>query len=410
MDIEVLSIGDELLSGQTVNSNASWMGQRLVEIGVTPRWVTTLGDVAEHCYAALQTASQRADVVLVTGGLGPTHDDITKKVVTEFFDSRLVLNPEWLEAIKQRFMHRNIPLAKVNEEQAMVPEDADMIENPLGTAPGMVFRTDKVTCYVMPGVPHEMHNMMQSFVLPELKKQTGQVIRMRTLKTTGIPESTLYEKMGDIESIGAKVAFLPGLDGVKIRLTVEAESEQDADRQLQRAAEQVRERAGEFVYTEEEKALEHVIADLLLERGKTLAVAESCTGGLLADKLTSISGSSKYFMQGVIAYSNEAKRNVLGVAETLLKEHGAVSKPVAAAMARGVKNWAGTDFGLSTTGIAGPTGGTKEKPVGLVYIGFSDGVNTVVEEHRFANDRHGNKVRTAQAVLNLFRKQLLDAE
>lgn len=410
MDIEILSIGDELLSGQTVNSNAAWMGQQLVEIGITPHWVTTVGDVAAHCHHALKEATRRADVILLTGGLGPTHDDITKKVVSDFFGSKLVRNEDWLKAIKKRFERRNIPMAKINEEQAMVPEKADIISNPLGTAPGMVFRTDKVVCYVMPGVPHEMHHMMRSFVLPELKKRTDHFIRMRTLRTTGIPESTLYEKMGDIESIGAKVAFLPGLDGVKIRLTVESDSENDADQQLEQAADQVRKRAGNFVYTEEDMPLEEVIAELLLKHGKTVAVAESCTGGLVANKLTNISGSSGYFMQGVIAYSNQAKMNVLDVSETILKEHGAVSKPVAAAMARGVKSWAGTDYGLSTTGIAGPTGGTDEKPVGLVYIGFSDGVHTVVEEHRFANDRFGNKKRAAQAVLNLFRKKILDAE
>ncbi len=411
MHVEILSIGDELLIGQTVNTNAAWMGEQLLQIGVVPDWVTTVGDNADRLFSAMRVAEERADIVLLTGGLGPTHDDITKAVACRFFSSDTVLDETVLQAIRERFARRGIPMARINEEQAQVPRNARVIPNDRGTAPGMIFTENNKRFYIMPGVPFEMQSMMQRVVLPELVQLLGaKNIETRTLATTGIAESTLFAELGDMKKLeaSARVAFLPSLCGVRIRLTATADRTTGAVEKLNRAENWIRERVGDFIYANRDIGLEAVLAEELIRSGKTVAVVESCTGGLLASRLTDIPGSSNYFMQGVVAYSNKAKHEVVGVPQELLEKHGAVSRAVAEALAEGIRGTAKTTFGLAVTGIAGPGGATAQKPVGLVYIACAEEGATVIEEHRFADDRLGNKMRTAQAALNLLRKSLFN--
>lgn len=410
MRVEIISIGDELLIGQTINTNASWIGEQLLNIGIHVDWVTTVGDSKERLTQAVQIAESRCDVVLITGGLGPTHDDVTKKVVTDYFNGTLVMNAQVLEMVKERFAKRGYKMAKVNEDQALVPDNAEVMLNELGTAPGMIFRKNGKSFYVMPGVPREMKGLMNTYILPQLEEQlNGQAIRVRILMTTGVPESTLYERLDNLNEIeeNAQLAFLPNLYGVKLRLMAKASSGQEADKKIQRAEKLVRKKINRDIFADREISLEEAIADLLIERQKTLAVAESCTGGLISNRLTNISGSSKFFERGVISYSNAAKMELLGVPEELLIQHGAVSAEVAIVMAEAVRKLAKTDYGISVTGIAGPTGGTPEKPVGLVYIGYADSDGSLAIKQTFANDRIGNKQRSAQAALNLLRKQIL---
>jgi len=410
MKCELLTIGDELLIGQTVNTNAAWIAARLSAIGVEVRWVTTVGDDAGELRQALEIALRRADVVITTGGLGPTHDDITKEVMTDYFGGGLVVRAEILERIRKAFDRRGWQMPAVNEEQAKVPERAEIISNPVGSAPGFIFRREGKLCVVLPGVPAEMKAMMTETVLPLLEKSAGRRhILFRTLHTTGIPESSLYERIGDVGAIRhlVKVAFLPTSTGVDIRLTAMADSLQETQRRIAEAEAWIRPRIGDRLWGADDDTLEGVVAELLFQRKKTIAVAESCTGGLLAHRLTNISGSSNYFDRGLVTYSNRAKIELLGVAEEVIATHGAVSAETAEAMAQGVRRRSGTDYGLSTTGIAGPTGGTAQKPVGLIYIGIAGPEGTEVERHIFSKDRLLNKKRGAQAALDLLRRWLL---
>ncbi len=407
MVIEIITIGDELLIGQIVNSNAAYLGKQLTALGLEVKWTTTVGDDAANLKQAIANAMHRADMVIMTGGLGPTHDDITKNVAAEFFDSKLVYKPEILDRLKQAFAARGIKMAAINEVQAQVPEKARIIDNPVGTAPGLIFERDGKLCFILPGVPFEMKAMCEATVFPMLKGK-GQTILQKTVRTTGIPESSLFERLGDIKQLEelAKVAFLPKSTGVDIRLTVHGMDAAECESRLARALQIVRVRAGEFIYAYDDGDLEEVVAQLFFETKKTVAVAESCTGGLLAHKLTNISGSSAYFERGVVAYSNRAKVDILGVPAELIEKFGAVSAECAVAMAEGVREISGADFGVSTTGIAGPTGGTPEKPVGLVYIGFAKAGESYSKRMLFINDRITNKERTVQAALNLLRMEV----
>jgi nicotinamide-nucleotide amidase len=408
MKCEIISIGDELLIGQTVNTNASYLARQLTAIGVVVKWVTTVGDEADVLTSALATAMSRSDVIIATGGLGPTHDDITKKVAAAYYQSDFVFVPEIVDRIRQRFAKRGLDMPKVNEEQARIPEKAEIIPNPVGTAPGLLFREKNKKCFILPGVPSEMKAMCDASIIPILRGH-GNIILQRTLRTTGIAESALFEQIGDIEKIEqlTKVAFLPKLTGVDIRLTAGGSDQRDCEDRLKRAVELISEKIGDHVYGVDEKELYEVVAELLIEKGKTLSLAESCTGGLLASRLTNVSGSSAFLDRCVVTYSNRAKMELLGIPREVLETHGAVSSEVAAAMAAGVRKTAGTDLGLSITGIAGPTGGTVEKPVGLTYIALADDSGVDCKHFQFSQDRLTNKDRTVQAALKMLWQALL---
>ncbi|MCG8604139.1 competence/damage-inducible protein A [bacterium] len=408
MICEILSIGDELLIGQIVNTNAAYLAKRMAELGHEVKWIVTVGDDPDDLRKAFEISWSRSEIVIATGGLGPTHDDITKRIAADYFDSKLIYNPEIFENLKRMFESRGVPLSDTNKDQAYVPEKAQIIPNPVGTAPALLFEEDGKSCFILPGVPSEMKAICEASVFPSLKN-SERVIQFRTVRTTGIAESTLFERLGDIQEIEAyvRVAFLPKFAGVDIRLTAYGRSEAECTDKMSSGLDLVRSQVGKYIYSEEDREIAEVVAELLNRAGKTVAVAESCTGGLFANKLTNISGSSGYFERGVVTYSNEAKMAMVNVPEETLIEFGAVSSETAIAMAEGIRAVSGTDFGISTTGVAGPTGGTKEKPVGLVYIGFASKQGSYSKMRRFLKDRIGNKERTVQAALDLLRKELL---
>ncbi len=416
----VITIGDEILIGQVTNTNAAFIGQKLSEIGMEITRMVVVGDEYDEIMSVFKEYYENFDAVLVTGGLGPTHDDITKKVVADFFNVKLVMNNFVLENVRDRLSKRNIPVIKVNEEQALVPEGCEALMNHWGTAPGMLFEKGNKFFAVMPGVPYEMQNILTEYVVPRLKaKAAGQVIKHRVLKTTGIAESALSQLLGDVDEIlggRAKLAFLPSQFGVRLRITVKAATTEEADSIVAEVERKIRSKAEKYIYSstgsfgEGEVDLEEAVGKLLRERKLTISAAESCTGGYISHRITNISGSSAYFERGVVSYSNEAKMEILHVPEELLIKFGAVSEEVALAMAEGIRKISGTDIGLSVTGIAGPTGGTPDKPVGLVYISVVDSAGTVVKKHIFPDERIRFKDRASQAALELVRRRILGLE
>lgn len=411
MRAEIISVGDELLVGMVVNSNAAFIGEELTGLGYEVRWVSTVGDDEADLTDALERAYSRASLVVLTGGLGPTHDDITKKVVARFFDSGIFFRSDILAKLEERFEKMGREMAPSNREQAEVPEKAELIENDLGTALGLIFTREDRTFFILPGVPSEMRRMMEKSVLPRLRRlREGRVVRSKILRTTGILESELYERIEDFSSRfpNIKLAFLPQTPGVVLRLMISGVLDDDCEEELARGVTFVREKAGKYIYGEGDDSLESIVAEMLLKNKFTLSVAESCTGGLVSHKLTNVPGSSAYFNRCVVAYSNEAKMEILGVPEETIRIHGAVSSETAVAMAEGVRRISRTEIGISTTGIAGPGGGTETKPVGLVYIGYADEERSFTEKHCFTRDRGWNKERSAVAALDLVRRVLLE--
>jgi len=413
MNAEIVTIGDELLIGQVINTNASYIAEQLNSVGIFDDTMTTVGDDEASILKAFDHALSVHDVVVVTGGLGPTHDDITRAAVCKFFTTDLVVNAEAFENIKNRFANRNIALVRRNEEQALVPRGCTVIQNRHGTAPGYLFERHGKYFIVMPGVPAEMKGMMDEFVVPYFSKLgTGTSILHRTLKTTGIAESILADQIGDIgellgTSTGASLAFLPGPTGVRLRITVRSSSRARAESTIRDVEQKIRAKAEQYIYGTDTEDIEAVVGRMLRERKMRLSVAESCTGGLIADRVTNVPGSSDYFERGMVTYSDESKRAELGVPGFFLERFGAVSREVAEAMALGIRTASNTDIGLSTTGIAGPTGGSEEKPVGLVWIGYSDRHETVALRFNFPGDRRIFKERVSQAALELVRRKLL---
>ena len=410
MTAEIISIGDELLIGQIVNTNASWMSRQLNLANVQVKHVSVVGDDRDDIRRSLDLALSRADVVLLTGGLGPTHDDITKKVVAEYFDSaEMVLDEKVLAHVKGFFQRRNLHMASVNEGQALVPKKATVLWNDYGTAPGLSFEHAGRYCAILPGVPAEMQHLMSERVLPFLKKKTPNLaIRHRTIRTVGVGESALFEKLApiaELEQFG-KIAFLPHFSAVDVRISVYENDAAAAERRIHAAEEYILARVGQSVYGFDEETLESVIGRLLIAKQATLAVAESCTGGLVAHRLTNVSGSSQYFDRGLVTYSNAAKIQLLGVPEEIIQQHGAVSEECAKAMAAGVRRHSGTTYGVATTGIAGPTGGTDEKPVGLVWVGVATPDRVIAHKFLFTKDRLINKERFSQMALNLLFREL----
>lgn len=412
MKAYIITIGDEILLGNTLNTNAAFIGEQLFEINIPVLKTSVVGDDNTAILSELKIASESADVILITGGLGPTHDDVTRKSIVDFFKTELIESQEVLNDIKTLFEKRKREVTSVNADQAKVPKIAEVIRNQYGTAPGLWIEKEGKIFVVMPGVPYEMEGMIESTVVPKLKDRLGEekiFLKKKMLLTTGIPESTLFERFGNLDELlqGAKLAFLPNQFGVKLRVSVEGSDEKDVKNRLMEVEQRIRSKAGRFIYGTGEDQLEVVVGRLLLERELKIATAESCTGGLLGNMLTNVSGSSKYFERGVICYSNAAKVEILKVDEDTLAKHGAVSMDVAMQMAEGVKSTSGSDIGIATTGIMGPTGATADKPIGLVFIGYCDEKVCTAKKFNFGEDRLLNKQRTAQAALEFVRRQLL---
>lgn len=400
MNAHILSIGNELLNGKTVNGNAAVIGRLLYEAGAPVSRVVTLPDRSEAIRAALDAAVSEADVVIVTGGLGPTHDDITKQTVSEWLGVPLVLDEAVLKRVETYLADRGRAITDLNRGQAYVPEGARVIDNPLGTAPGLHLQQGGVELFVLPGVPAEMRHMLREDVLPALERLgLAAPPEVRWFRTSGMPESDLFENLESLLDAhpDLEVAFLPRLTGVDIRVSASDEHRDE----LAAFREALLERVGRVVFGEElDVDIEGVLGARLTELDRTLAVAESCTGGLLQDRVTAVAGSSRYFLGGIVAYSNAAKEAILGVDGALLAEHGAVSEAVAAAMAAAVRERFGSDYALSTTGIAGPDGGSAEKPVGLVWIGLAGPEGVAARRFTFGKDRKANKIRSSQAAFN----------
>lgn len=410
MRAEILTIGSELLQGVVPNRNFDLIARHLGRIGVEVVYHTTVGDDSARMAEAFRAATHRADVVVATGGLGPTPDDITRKTIATVFRRRLVLDETVLDRIRLRFRERGIEMPAMNEAQALVPRGARVIENPRGTAPGLHFTHQETDLFVLPGVTSEADQMMTAYVVPYLRghPQTAHIER-RVVRTIGLPESVLAERLQGFESEEPEVrlAYLPHTSGVALGLTAGSPDAAWLAALLDRCEAKLRDRLGIHVYGGEEDTLSSIVGALLDERQLTLATAESLSGGSVGAAVTATPGSSRYYLGGIVAYADEAKESLLGVDVETLRRHGAVSAEVAGAMAMGARSRFGADVAVSTTGIAGPDGGSAEKPVGLVFLGLAtaDGVRT--ERHMFGGVRAEVVARTASYALDLVRRHLL---
>ena len=411
-DVELVTIGDELLLGFTVDTNSAFLSRALAAQGVTVVRRTTVGDDIDAIVATLREALERTGAVITTGGLGPTTDDVTRDAVAAAFGVPLVLDEAHLEWMRERWRKRfNRDMPEANRRQAMVPRGARKLENRHGSAPGAFVRDGDRWLVMLPGVPRELRGMTDDTLTPLLREigcGTSACIRSLTLRTTGIPESLLQDNLRDvrIDHPGFSLAYLPGVEGVDLRLTVHADSEAAATSTLDEVASAVRQRVGDGIYGDNEADLAEVLLDRCRARGVTLAVAESCTGGLLGARITDIPGSSDVFLGGVIAYANAVKVRDLGVPAELIERHGAVSEEVVRAMATGVRARLGATASLAITGVAGPAGGTPEKPVGLVWICLATADRVEPRKLHSWGDRREVRYRAAQAAMDLARRHL----
>lgn len=412
----ILTIGDEILIGQIVNTNAAWIGEQLSLIGLETIRMVTVGDDEAAIVTALEAGFREAECLIVTGGLGPTHDDITKVAVARYYGVGCSFDETIYAQVKDRFRRFGSAMPESNRSQAMVPDGFEALPNPAGTAPGLWHEDApegrRRIVVVLPGVPHEMKTIMSETVLSRLQARiTGGVIQHRTLMTAGIGESRLQEEIGDLSawlSASRKLAYLPSLAGVRLRLSVQAEDETSAAAQLAAFEAHLRSRIDRYIYGTDDLTLEAAVGQQLQARGLTVAVAESCTGGLVCSRLADVSGASAYLWGGLIAYDNAVKVQELGVPPAVIAEHGAVSEAVVRQMALGVRERLGADVGVAVSGILGPTGGTPEKPVGTVWIGYAGASGERAMKIQSAGDRLRNKERAAAAVLNYLRLCLLN--
>ena len=405
MQVELLSVGTELLLGEIVDTNAAYLAEKLSELGINVYHKTTVGDNAERLAAALRISLGRCDVVLATGGLGPTEDDITAAAVAQVAGVELVEDEATAERIRSFARQRRIKLLDKLLKQARVPRGSTVVPNGVGTAPGFILPQESKTVIALPGVPAEMKAMAEQTVLPylaELAAEEGSAtIVSRVLRLVGIGESQVEAEISELiqGQSNPTIAPLARSYEVHLRLTARAPDRAGAEGIVAPLEAAIRERLGEYIYGADDETLESAVGGLLREGNVTLAVAESCTGGLIGHRLTNVPGSSDYLLASLVTYSNESKIKLLGVPAETIREHGAVSAETAAAMAEGVRRAAEADVGLSATGIAGPTGGTPRKPVGLVYIGLCDEADTVTEEHRLRGNRVMIKERASQMAL-----------
>ncbi|SNS86254.1 nicotinamide-nucleotide amidase [Ekhidna lutea] len=405
----LISIGDEILYGQTLDTNAHWISGELDSLGIRVTKRITIGDTREEILSNLEEAENDADIILITGGLGPTSDDLTKPCLVEYFDTHLVRNEEMLNNVKRLFAKIGREISEVNERQSDLPANCTPILNMMGTAPGMWFERNGKVIVSMPGVPYEMKRIMKDTVLPKLASLFIQdAIYHRMIRTIGIGESMLAETIKDWEKAlppHIKLAYLPTMGSVKLRLTTSGESEA-TKKEVQEQIDKVLPLIEKYVYGFDDEEIEEAIGRLLSDRNYKLAIAESCTGGFLSHKITSVPGSSQWFNGAFVPYSNELKNEKLKVDGEIIRNHGAVSEPVVLALAKNVREEFKADVGVSISGIAGPGGGTEEKPVGTVWIGYSDKKKTVAKKFQFVRDRSINIAYSAVAALNMIRINL----
>ncbi|CUV10483.1 C-terminal domain of CinA type S [hydrothermal vent metagenome] len=404
MNVGLITIGNELLSGFTTDTNSAWIGQSVLEVGAEITWHVTIGDQYNHITAALDQVPEDIKVVLVTGGLGPTHDDITQKTLFKYFDVQPVFDEDYWNILNARMVKRARVMPEINKNQAIRPNKGSVIPNNSGSARGLHLNNDRMDVFAMPGVHREMKDMMSNTIIPWIHDKTKSKIYVRTLRTTGAMESVLAEKLVDVtdDTRPVTVAFLPQFTGVDIRLTCPKKNP------LIEIEEKIRDRVDKYIYATGIVNLEETVGDMLVKCGYTISTAESCTGGLLGHRFTNVPGSSTYYLGGVVSYSDDIKMKTLGVQENTLQEFGAVSKQTATEMAQGVRDLFGSDLAIAVTGIAGPGGGTAEKPVGLVYITLVHNDTVWAKEFKFFTDRKLNKQLSSQVALNMVRIHLLN--
>ncbi|WP_207425373.1 competence/damage-inducible protein A [Pedobacter sp. SYSU D00535] len=405
---EIITIGDEILIGQIVDTNSAWIAQRLNEIGVRVKQISSVSDDRLHILEALQLASQRADIILITGGLGPTKDDITKKTLAEYFGVGFKRDEASLEVISQIFQKYNRPLLEINIQQADVPENCEVLLNKNGTAPGMWFEQDQKVYVSMPGVPFEMMYLVEEEVLPRVKaKFKLEAIVHHTILTAGIGESFLAETIASVEDnlpAHIKLAYLPKLGQVRLRLSAYGKDENQLKAEIKTYVEQIELLASAYIVTSEDKPLEKAVLDFMGSKQLTLSVAESCTGGYLSHLFTQHSGSSAVFLGGAVSYSNQLKESILGVAPETIQASGAVSEETVTAMVEGALRNFQSDYAIAISGVAGPGGGTEEKPVGTVWIAVASKQKVVAQKFKFGNRRQQNIERSAvNALIMLFK-------
>jgi len=416
MQVEIITIGDEILIGQIVDTNSAFIGQLLNMNGMSVKQISSVSDDREHILKALAEAKSRANVILITGGLGPTKDDITKKTLAEYFNCKMRFDEEAYQDVTNLFAQYGKEVTPINRLQAEVPEICEVVRNYNGTAPGMWFDVDGTIYVSMPGVPYEMKAMMQNQVVPKIKERFKlPFIFHKTVLTQGIGESALSELISDWEdslaAVNIKLAYLPQPGMVRLRLSTKGENEEALKTTVEQKIEALKLIIAEFIFGyetfgEEKETLEQIVGKLLKEQGKTISTAESCTGGYISHLITKVAGSSEYYMGSVISYSYDIKENELGVSKEVLEKQGAVSQEVVEQMAKAIRTKYKTDYSISASGIAGPGGGTDEKPVGTVWIAVATPEKVISEKFLFGNNRERNIHKTANAALNMLRKEL----
>jgi nicotinamide-nucleotide amidase len=411
MTAEIITIGDELLIGQVVDTNSAWLAEQLNLIGIKVKQITSVSDEESHILSSLDEASSRAELILMTGGLGPTKDDITKHTLCKYFETKLVFNNDVYKHVESFFKIRNLPMIERNRQQAELPENCTIVPNVIGTAPGMWFTKNGKHYISMPGVPFEMKEMAKNSLFPMLKaKFKLPVIIHRTILLFGIGESFLAEKIKDWENnlpSQIKLAYLPSPEHIRLRMSISGNDEKPMHQILAREEDKLQNIIGEYIFGYDKQGLPETIAELFKNSGKTLSTAESCTGGKIAQLLTALPGSSAYYKGSIIAYSNEIKESILSVNTLDLNKFGAVSEVVVKQMAIGARNLFKTDFAIATTGIAGPDGGTPEKPVGTVWIATASQNKVFASKYTFGNMRDINIRRSSAMALFMLRKHIM---
>ncbi len=412
MKAEIINIGTEILLGHIVNTNSAYLSRKLAELGIDVYYHTTIGDNPLRLYAAIQRALGRSDIVITTGGLGPTVDDITLETIARVLDKKLIYKDQIWQRIEDHFKKRHIKTPKNNVRQAYIPQGSRWLKNDVGTAPGIIAKKSEKILIALPGPPRELIPMVERDMVTYLKKFTykkSKIIKSKVLKTTGLAESQVHPKVKKILHMSGNttVGIYAHPAQIDIKIMTKAKNEKEAQKNILSVEKQIRKRLGNLIFGCDNETLEGIVARLLRKNKKTIAIAESCTGGLLSNRLTDIPGSSNYLMHSIIAYSNKSKTQLLGVPEEIIKKYGAVSRQTAKLMAKNVKELANVDIGLSITGIAGPSGGTKQKSVGLVYIAIATKNKIICKEFHFSGERKIIKHFSSQAALNMLRRYLL---
>jgi nicotinamide-nucleotide amidase len=414
VNASIITIGDELLIGQTIDTNSAFIAQELNKIGIWVKRRIAVGDVKGEILSALQEQSQDCQVIIITGGLGPTADDITKPTLCEYFNSKIVVNEEALQNVKDIFARLNRPLIERNLKQAEVPDNCIVLPNLRGTAPGMWFEKEQVIYVSLPGVPTEMKGLVQHSVIPKLKERMNlPAVVHRTLLTFGIGESTIADTVADFENslpVHIKLAYLPAYGLVRLRLTGRNLKAEELEKQVETHFEKLKHLVAPWKIADRDTSLEEVVSQLLKQKMKTMVTAESCTGGYIAHLITSKPGSSAIYNGSIISYANEVKENVLHVKSETLQQYGAVSEQTVTEMVQGILKAIEADYAIATSGIMGPDGGSPEKPVGTVWIAVGTKEKIKTSKHYFRYDRTRNIEMTSQMALNLLRKFILEEE